>query len=388
LDPELTRTALRLKMIPKVPFLNIINTDARRYIQATDLRYDAVILDLPEPDTFQVNRFYTDEFFALAKRVLKKNGVLAVNMAYSPNYMSGLQREKLSILYHTVKRHFKHILVLPGEQACFLMSDHPLSADIPRKLASKGIETAYIDGYFSGNVTEERISDLKEKLGRSHQINTDFNPRLMHLVFREWFTRYGTTPLPFIYGLSGLFALSHLYEKGGIHPFSTGFTAMGLEMAVIFAFQIIYGYIYMMVGAIITVFLLGLLPGALAGRKWGAGSRVKAGLCEGALLVLLAVFWGWSGWFKVPFHPAWFLVFFCLFIFCGTSVSGSSPIDRRRPESRRGMPGCGPLRCGGGRSGGGNAPDPLVGSGDGNIMADTGETLQWPVVIVQVNNHG
>jgi spermidine synthase len=316
LDPELTRTALRLKMIPKVPFLNVINMDARRYIQATFLRYDAVVLDLPEPDTFQVNRFYTDEFFALAKRVLKKNGVLAVNTAYSPNYMSGLQREKLSILYHTVKRYFKHVLVLPGEQACFLMSDHPLTADIPGRLASKGIETAYIDGYFSGNVTEERISDLKEKLGRSHQINTDFNPRFMHLVFREWFTRHGTTPLPFVYGLSGLLLLYLILMKGEEYIlFSTGFTAMGLEMAVIFAFQIIYGYIYMMVGAIITVFLLGLLPGALAGQKWGAGSRLKAGLCEGALLVLLAVFWGWSGWFKFPFHPAWFLVFGFVFSF-------------------------------------------------------------------------
>jgi len=316
LDPNLTRTALRLKMIPKVPFLKIINTDARRFIQSTDLRYDAVILDLPEPDTFQVNRFYTDEFFALAKQVLKKNGVLAVNMAYSPNYMSPSQREKLSILYHTVKRHFKHVLVLPGEQACFLMSDRPLSADMPRKLASKGIRTAYIDGYFNGNVTEERISEFKEKLSRSQQINTDFNPRLMHLVFTQWFTRYGTTPLPFMVGLAGLLLLYLIFMKREEYIlFSTGFAAMGIEMAVIFAFQIIYGYIYEMVGAIITVFLLGLLPGALAGRKWGTNNRVKAEWCEGALLALLTIFWGWSVGLKVALHPAWFLVFSFIFSF-------------------------------------------------------------------------
>ena len=142
LDPALTKTAVKLGMIPKTPFLNIINTDARQHIQSTDTRYDAVILDLPEPDTFQVNRFYTDEFFALAKRALKRDGVLAVNMAYSPNYLSEHQKEKLSILYHTVERHFKHILVLPGEQACFLMSDGLLSAEIPGKLQSKGINTA------------------------------------------------------------------------------------------------------------------------------------------------------------------------------------------------------------------------------------------------------
>ena len=52
LDPALTRTALALKMIPRVPFLNIINTDARLHTQSTDTRYDAVIFDLPEPDIF------------------------------------------------------------------------------------------------------------------------------------------------------------------------------------------------------------------------------------------------------------------------------------------------------------------------------------------------
>ena len=319
LDPALTKTAVKLGMIPKTPFLNIINTDARRHIQSTDTRYDAVILDLPEPDTFQVNRFYTDEFFALAKRVLKRDGVLAVNMAYSPNYLSEHQKEKLSILYHTVERHFKHILVLPGEQACFLMSDGLLSAEIPGKLQSKGIQTAYIDGYFNGNITKERILNLKEKLRQNKTINTDFNPRLMQLVFREWFTKHGTTPTGFIWVLSGLLVLYFFFMKKEEYIlFSTGFTVMGLEMAIIFAFQVIYGYVYLMIGAIITAFLLGLLPGALAGMKWRAESGVKIGVSEGALLVLSAVFLCWSGWFRVPLHPAWFLVFcFVLSFFAG-----------------------------------------------------------------------
>ncbi len=312
LDPALTRTALALKIIPKAPFLNIINTDARRYIQSTHMRYDAVILDLPEPDTFQINRFYTDEFFALAKRVLKKNGLLALNMDYSPNYLSEIQKEKLSILYHTLGRHFSHILVLPGEQACFLVSDRPLSAEIPRKLKSKGINTAYIDGYFHGNITKERIFNLREKLGQNKTINTDFNPRLMQLVFREWFTRHGATPTGFMWVLAGGLLLYFIFMKKEEYIlFSTGFTTMGLEMATIFAFQIIYGYVYVMIGAIITAFLLGLLPGAMAGVKWGAGSSVKVGLSEGALLVMSAVFLCWCGWFKVVLHPAWFLVF-CL----------------------------------------------------------------------------
>lgn len=316
LDPALTQTALALGIIPKTPFLKIINTDARRHIQSTPIRYDAVILDLPEPDTFQVNRFYTDEFFALAKHVLKKNGILALNMDYSPNYLSDLRRKKLSILYHTLERHFKHILILPGEQACFIVSDRPLSAKIPEKLQSKGINTAYIDGYFHGNITKERILQLREKLDQYKTINTDFNPRLMQLVFREWFTRHGSAPTGFIWVMSGLLLLYFIFMKKEEYIlFSTGFATMGLEMAIIFAFQIIYGYIYIMIGAIITAFLMGLLPGALAGVKWGAGNGMKMGLSEAALLIMSAVFLCWSGWFKVALHPAWFLIFCFVFSF-------------------------------------------------------------------------
>ena len=316
LDPALTQTAEDLKMIPKFPYLNIINTDARKYIQSTDTRYDAAILDLPEPDTFQANRFYTDEFFSMAKHVLKKNGILAVNMDYSPNYLSRLQKEKLSILYHTLKRHFNHMLVLPGEQACFIMSDGALSADIPRKLKSKGIKTAYIDGYFNGNVTKERIRELRKKLGKGKTINTDFNPRLMQLVFKEWFSRHGTSPAGFMLGLAGLLLLYFLLMKREEYIlFSTGFTIMGLEMAIIFAFQVIYGYIYAMIGLIITAFLLGLLPGAVTGVKWAADSSVKAGLAEGAMLLLSALFLCWCGWFRVVVHPVWFLIFCFVFSF-------------------------------------------------------------------------
>ena len=319
LDPALTQTALALGIIPETPFLNIINMDARRHIQSTPMRYDAVILDLPEPDTFQVNRFFTHEFFALAKHVLQKNGVLALNMDYSPNYLSQIQKEKLSILYHTLKKHFNHVLVLPGEQACFLASDRSLSTEIPGKLQSKKIHTDYISGYFDGNITPERILNLREKLDVNEIINTDFNPQLMQLIFREWFTQHGTTPTGFIWTLSGLLLLYFIFMKREEYIlFSTGFTTMGLQMAIIFAFQIIYGYVYLMIGAIITAFLVGLLPGALAGRKWGGHNRVKLGMSEGALLLMSAVFLCGSGWFKIPLHPAWFLIFcFVLSFFAG-----------------------------------------------------------------------
>ena len=52
------------------PRVRLIFTDGRRYVQTAGRTFDAVILDLPEPSTGALNRFYTEEFFAEARVVL------------------------------------------------------------------------------------------------------------------------------------------------------------------------------------------------------------------------------------------------------------------------------------------------------------------------------
>ena len=58
--------------------------------------------------------------------------------------------------------------------------------------------------------------------------------------------------------------------------YTTGGCAMGTEILVIFAFQIFFGYIYLQIGWIITVFLAGLLPGAVLGERLRSRGRQSA----------------------------------------------------------------------------------------------------------------
>jgi len=316
LDPSLTAAAQDLGVIPKDPSLRVINTDARRYMKAATKKYDAILIDLPDPDTFQLNRFFTDEFFSLAKQILKKGGILSLNLNYSPNYISNIRKKKLSTLYNTGRRRFKHVLILPGEQAYFLLSDTPLKTDIPSLLRAKKITTAFIEGFFYGNVTGERIKQLEEKLDINEPINTDVDPKLMNIVFQEWFIRHGTHPGYFIATLFGLTLLYLMFMKRAEYIlFSTGFATMGVEMLVIFAFQVIYGYIYLEIGAIITAFLLGLLPGALAAQRWRARPGPKVMGSEMAILSLLFLFFLWISYVKGEPHPLCFLLFCFVFSF-------------------------------------------------------------------------
>lgn len=65
---------------------------------------------------------------------------------------------------------------------------------------------------------------------------------------------------------------------------------MGSEILVIFAFQIFFGYIYLQIGIIITVFLAGLLPGAWLGSRLHQRGRQILAIIDGFLIVILTVF--------------------------------------------------------------------------------------------------
>ena len=321
LDPYLTDTAQKLGFIKNTPFLTILNTDGRDYIKNTKKRYDAIIIDLPDPDTFQINRFFTSEFFYLIKRILSNEGILSFGLKYSPNYISEIRKRKLSTIYNTARAYFQNVLVLPGGEAYFLCRDGALSTDIPAKLKMKSISTSYIEGFYHGNVTRERIRQLGENLDREEYINTDFEPRVIHIIFQEWFMKHGTSPKVFVLILMGLTVCYLIFMKREEYIlFSTGLATMGVEMLVIFTFQVIYGYIYLKIGVIITTFLLGLLPGAIMGDYYRKRGRDIMTLMatELILLGLLLIFFIWISFFRGELPQFYFLTYCFIFsFFCG-----------------------------------------------------------------------
>ena len=139
LDPQLTRTALELGVLKETPSLTIINMDGRQFIKTASRKYDAVIVDLPDPDTFQLNRFFTAEFFSLARAILTDGGILSFGVEYSPNFISDTRKEKLSILFNTARSQFSHVMVIPGESAYFLCRNGPLTLDVVGRLKMKGV---------------------------------------------------------------------------------------------------------------------------------------------------------------------------------------------------------------------------------------------------------
>ena len=148
-------------------------------------------------------------------------------------------------------------------------------------------------------------------------------------MFDQWFTRFDTSPLIF-YGVLGVGLAVYLLRmtRAEFVLFSTGFMTMGSEILVIFAFQVLFGYIYFQIGLIVTVFLAGLLPGAWLGSR--LASRARMVLAGGDLLLVILV-GGFTlalaaGGERLP--ATFFLVFgFLVSLMCGFQFPAALTIE-------------------------------------------------------------
>ena len=291
LDPTIAAVQFRFDMIKRIGALNVIYHDGRAYLSQSKKKYDAIIVNLPEPSTFQVNRFYTDGFFKLAKKHLTENGILSFSMQGYDNFVAEPQRQKISSLYNTVAAYFKNVLLLPGQKVYFLCRDQRITPEIPALLDAKNIATDYISGFFDGNVSAARIEHLNQLIDSSTPRNIDIAPYLMRLMFSHWFAKFQTSPLLFFLVIA-ILSIAYLLNitRAEFVLFSTGCLTMGSEILVIFAFQIYFGYIYLQIGIIVTVFLAGLLPGAWLGSRLHRRSEPILALTDIFLMASLAIF--------------------------------------------------------------------------------------------------
>ncbi len=319
IDPAITDVEFRFGLLEKFPEMHVIHQDGRRYLTDTDQRYDAIILNLPEPDTFQVNRFFTDRFFSIAHQHLTNGGILSFSVKGFDNYISDNELQKISSIYRTTREVFPHVQLIPGTRIFFLCSDKPVQTDIPRLLETKNIPTTYISGYFYGNITPERIRRLNQELLPGAPVNTDFSPRLVKILMDEWFSIFSTSPALFVLILCLINVAYFLFiSKEEFVLYTTGCFTMGAEILVIFAFQIFFGYIYMQIGLIVTVFLAGLLPGALYGEHLRERGKQILIFTDLAMMALMLVFMGSIAFFGSYLPGTAFLFFgFAVSAVCG-----------------------------------------------------------------------
>ncbi|MCX6577939.1 MAG: methyltransferase [Candidatus Aminicenantes bacterium] len=297
LDPEIIR--LSREFLPQDGQaaladvrVHIFLEDGRHFLERARQKYDLVILNLPEPATAQINRFYTQEFFREVKDKLNPSGVFSFRVPSAENYVSPELREFLSTLYVTLKKVFAEAAVVPGDTNIFLASDSPLTLEVPdlaRRIESLHLRTRFVTPkMLMERLNSIRVNRLKENIesGPGH-INSDLAPICYFFNSVLWSTQFKSLEsgvlaflarirlfwlmdvplLLFVLGLI-LFRMKHKESSFFLVPLAVlGLTTIACEIMIIVWFQSLYGYVYQRMALLLTSFMAGLALGAWRGSK-------------------------------------------------------------------------------------------------------------------------
>jgi spermidine synthase len=264
LNPALIRIAAADTQINRNSGVNLVATDARRFLRSSNIKYDAVLVSLPLPSTLQINRYYTIEFLQELKKHLSDSAVISYVMPTSSDYVSDEATDLHASLWRTLRKNFRHVLIVPLQRNIFLASDACLSLNIPGMIETAKIPTVYINKYYldTGQLIE-RSGYVSGQIDPEGSINRDFSPVAIfsHLVWHLGYFSINpwlVVAVPLLLILILVLLQNHI--TAGL--FTGGFSLAAIEIMLIAGYQVLFGYVYGMIGAIVMVFMAGLAIGA------------------------------------------------------------------------------------------------------------------------------
>jgi spermidine synthase len=314
INPRIQKLGKKLNRLPNDKRFNIYSGDPRLLIRnALDekyrlfsagnssqkkidsLEYQSIILNLPEPSTLQINRFYTLEFFRMCKSILTQQGIVSLSLISTSDYVGNDALKIQSTIYQTLKAVFKNVLVIPGEKNYFLASDSSLTAAVSMLAADQGIEAEYVNEYFLDDVSlQERSAKIMQRISVKAPLNKDFEPVGCYRQMHYWLSYPGNTGIYIILFLVILLLFFAGFRGSGItvSMFTAGLCSFSLEIILILTFQVIYGYVYLMTGIFITLFMAGLYFGVLLSRRFSKKASYNSLIylqLDSLILILLSL---------------------------------------------------------------------------------------------------
>ena len=306
MNPWITRVRTRYMQYPDSPWMHVIHSDGRKFLRNSPHTYDVIMANLPAPGTAQVNRYYTTEFFEEVKQKINQEGILSISLPGVENYISEEAGRLYSLIYNTLDRTFTNILVIPGQKTYFLASDAPLDIDVPGLIEQKGIETLYVNAYYLDLFSlQERSQQINDGFMDSDLLNHDFRPRAYFLQVDFWLSHFSTNywmPVILLIMLIMLAGLRSGPLETGI--FVAGFTGTSAELIILLGIQVVFGYIYLYLAIIVTIFMCGLAIGtSLADKVFHEITHAKFRLTQLMLAVitgLIATIFFLMGRIQIP----------------------------------------------------------------------------------------
>lgn len=242
----------------------IIIGDARKHVRKTKEKYDAVLVNLPNPSTISINRYYTIDFFRDIKNSMNSNAVFSIALSGNVQYVDKKTAALFSMLYSDLKKTFNHVIIISGMRNYFIASDKYLTMNIPEIIHNKNIENKYVNSfYFNHRIMEEKYAYIKSILSSSGKENRDYIPFSTYLQIQQWMLFSGATYTSVVvFLLLLLFFILFIFNNLLRTIALSGFSTTAMEIVMLILIQIYAGYMYQYNAVIIAVSMAGLAVGA------------------------------------------------------------------------------------------------------------------------------
>ena len=304
LDPALIGIARQFFPVQSAPVasnppVHVHYADGRYFLKTARDTFDVIILNVPDPQTAQLNRFYTAEFFRSARDHLASGGLLALQLRSSEDYISPDLGEFLRCIHRTLQVVFPYVVAIPGETIHFFAATRPdVLADNPQtlmaRLQERNLKTQYVREYFIPfRMMPDRMEQVREQLRPlpSTPVNRDFEPIAYYFDVVLWSTQFKlgysrwfrtaahitfTSVINAVLVVTLLVALLLAFvptrarrarSSAAYCMAATGFTLMALQIFLLLAFQSVYGYVYHQLAILIAMCMAGIAFGSWLGIR-------------------------------------------------------------------------------------------------------------------------
>jgi spermidine synthase len=326
LDPrliELGKSHLPIEVTAALesPRVAVHNQDGRRYLAQTSKLYDAILLNLPEPYTAQINRFYTEEFFRLAARRMRAGGVFFFSATASETALGPVRAKYLKLLHRTALSVFAEVVIFPGQTARFFCSNSrgtltTRPETLVERIRQRQLQLLYVQDHFMlwdlSPLRQETFMAMIDQVAEAG-VNSDLNLKAyaynLLILSSQFYQAIGTIFaflskrtiwITILIILAIVILLSFRQRlRSQVPPSPTirvlygvatfGLTGISLEILIVFAFQVFFGYLYYKIGLLLALFMVGLAGGSLIFSYYpkNKASRLKTFI---TLQIILACF--------------------------------------------------------------------------------------------------
>ncbi len=258
----------------------VIRNDPIGFLKSNIIKYDAIIVNRGALVSLSGKRLETEYFINLCRDNLNTGGLLCFNVqAYHGNWRKDLTT-RLAGLYNLISNKFPDIDFIPGDnlmimagQSIDLTPDTILSRYQSMNIESPIFNQRYIRSKlnpFNKSHFQESLETTTRKAdpqdigyGLSYYLSQTGSNMLMSL--EQWRNYYYITILSLILLTIALGKFRIVINVSHLNILYFGSISLAIELVAMYKIQMIGGYLYIILGILIGLFMIGMAGGSYLG---------------------------------------------------------------------------------------------------------------------------